>query len=590
MGPGGRRVIWTRYLAPNQSVVVLDGVACKPINAWRSLSPPWNSTTSILRGINFLAGSLWSPDGKHVAWLAVRGSKCILVVDGVESEPWDNLRNGVVSLSADWSRVGFVAEDGKKTFAVLDGKKLGGEFDEVESIVISPDGRRVALQAIRERKRILLVDGQQVGGEYREALGPVFSPDSKRVIFQGRSDKGTHLVVDGVSGSPYDSIRSIVFSPDGRRIAYEARINPLWHVIVDGKSGPPAEELGGSLKFSPDGKHLAYFADNQLVLDGQVQPKAISTLGWAEFSPDGSRIAYFRNTHFGGIQVEVDGVTYGASVTNVVFSPNSRHIAFVERWRFVQVDRSPGVEVDAVVGPPTFSPDDKKVAYPIRRGREIRWKVDPVVSELGAGSPEAIQEFGKVRSVIENSESLRLMRTIRSISAQKDGKPAVSHQETILIKGELVKIVVESTDTGAQIVSNGTTVEIAASDSRKGAVKRSTRPATPELREDLCKSLSHGITLVQWMYGKAQNPRALDLKPMDLRDGKKGLSYILMVGESGRVSRIELWYDPKTYAISKRTVQSNEGHLSETIHESFEEFSIKPVLPDSEFQLSPEKK
>jgi hypothetical protein len=591
VGAGGKRVVWTQVVAPRATIVVLDGVPCKPIEAFRSLESltpgaalPWAGN---------LWGSLWSVDGKHVAWLGVRGSKKILFVDGVESEPWHEIL-GSIALSADWKRIGYAAGDGTKTFAVVDGKRLGAEFDEVLWVSISADGSRVGYQARQGKKYFMVVDGRVVEGKYREFRGPWFSPDGKRMAFMGRSDKGEHLVVDGVEGPRYDVVQFLRFSPDGGRVAYKARTGPTWHVIVDGVQGPGFEDVEGySLRFSPDGKRFAYPVEGHLILDGQIQPKKDTQFNSLTFSPDGKRLAYFRRMDLGGQQPVVDGTPYPAGSDHLVFSPSGRHFAATDYRSMIIVDRTRGPEFDAVLGPPVFSPDDKKVAYPVRRGREILWKVDDVVSELGPGERAAVEELGKVRSVLENSESYQVRVAVKSVREDRPADPPMQHRLSVWVKGNRVRMTYEDAATGSrlELASDGAKVETIQTDGTgKMNPIRSSKASTDDYREGLSSALSRGVPLTYWFMGGGKLPRIVDVKPLETADGTKGLSYLLLFGESEMVGRVSEWHDPKTFILAKRTVKFDAKILRETFTETFEDVKINPQIPDEAFNLPAEKK
>ena len=379
VGAGGSRVVWTKIVPPKQSVVVLDGTACKPIEGHGQIRHQLHAPAALLPWISNLPGSVWSADGKHVAWHGVRGNKRILIVDGVEGDAWDEIKGALVEFSDDWSRIGYAARDGNKSFAVVNGKKSGEEFDEVLWVSISANGTRFGYQARLGKKYVVVVDDRVVEGTYLEFRGPWFSPDGKRVAYMGRTDKGEHLVVDGVEGPRYDVVYFLMFSPDGRRLAYRAKLGDRWHVVVDGVQGPAFDEFEGySFTFSPDSRRTAYAADHHLVLDGKVQPKTDTLFAHLTFSPDGTRLGYFRRMDLGGHQLVVDGVPFASGSDHLTFSPSGRHVAATEQRRIVVVDRNLGPKFDAVLGPPVFSPDERKVAYPVRQGREILWKVDDV--------------------------------------------------------------------------------------------------------------------------------------------------------------------------------------------------------------------
>jgi len=590
VSPGGKRVVWFYAVPPKQSVVVLDGVPCKPIEGYGTLFTS-NSSTPVLHGWSYLPGALWSIDGKHVAWHGVRESKRFLIVDGVENESVGMIQT--LNFSADWSRIAYAAEEGKKSFAVLDGKKYGTEYEKVTSVSLSADGRRFGYQVWHGNKWFVVADGRAVEGNYRWSQNLQFSPDGARMAFVGFSDKGQHVVLDGVESPPYSNVREMMFSPDGRRLAVEVRIGARSHVVIDGVPGPPFEEIEGrAMTFSPDGKRFAYVADHNLVVDGQAQPVKVPLISGLTFSPDGKRLGYFRQMDLGGYQVVVDGTVYTVGTEPLVFSPNGRHFACVHRGRQVVVDRTPGPEFDAVVSPPVFSPDDKKVGYAVRRGRDILWKVDDIVEELGAGAPPALEQFGKVRSVLENSESYRLRSALQSTREDRPADPPTRYRLSLQAKGNRVKLVYDDAATGSalELVSDGTTVEMSQIDGT-GKIKpfRAAQPATEDYREGLSQVLAYGVPLEFWIMGSKKITRVVDVKALEPTDGKNGLSYTFLLGDTGAVGRAQVWYDPKTFVMSKRIVKVDSRMGKQTVTETFEELTVNPAIPDTEFRVSEKK-
>jgi hypothetical protein len=577
VGPGGKRVIWLKSSGPGQAVVALDGTECKPIESWMGLSTPRESSTAVIaRSGPFL----WSADGKHAAWQAHRGSKSLLVVDGVEGEPVDQLLQNSVTFSADWAHVAYAAKEGAKSFVVLDGKKLGEKYDEVDAPVsLGRDGRDVAYRARRGKTWQIVMNDRELGSEYRDVRSPVLSPDGRRVAFVGSSEKGEHLVADGVQGPLCDIVSELQFSPDGRRIACRAKIGATWHVLVDGAKGEPFRDISyETLTFSGDGKQVAYMADKRLIVNGKAHPLLEMSLGGPIFSPDGTRVAYIGQSSQTGYDVFVDGkVIGGAYASGFVFSPSGRHIAFVAGRQpgYIVVDRNHGEDFEEIVGVPVFSADDKKVGYPVRKGRDILWKVETVIPELGPGDPAMIQTFERVRAVLEKSAGVRIRRTCEG-TAEKPGDPPVKFQETILIKGNRLKVTSETADHGAAswLISDGTTVRLTLGTPSNEA------PATADLQESFSSAVAYGIPSSVWVYLGANKPRAYEVKQAD-----GGLSYVVVLGEYRSVIRVRVWFDPKTYALVKRVLQLDRDMGMGTLTETYEECAVDPAIPDAEFTL-----
>jgi Tol biopolymer transport system component len=141
--------------------------------------------------------------------------------------------DATVVVSPDGRHVAYVAAKGNKQFVIVDGQ-AGREYDAIDpgSLVFSPDGKRLAYVAARKNRAAtggqtqFVVEGGKEGKGYDGiGLSSVrFSPDSKRVGYGARTGQKPLLVIDGQEHLGYDGIGqdSPVFSPDGRHVAYVA--------------------------------------------------------------------------------------------------------------------------------------------------------------------------------------------------------------------------------------------------------------------------------------------------------------------------------------------------------------------------------
>ena len=81
----------------------------------------------------------------------------------------------------------------------------------------------------------------------------------------------------------------------------------------------------------------------------------------------------------------------------------------------------------------------------------------------------------------------------------------------------------------------------------------------------------------------------VDVKALEPTDGKNGLSYTFLLGDTGAVGRAQVWYDPKTFVMSKRIVKVDSRMGKQTVTETFEELTVNPAIPDTEFRVSEKK-
>jgi hypothetical protein len=107
---------------------------------------------------------VFSPDSKHVAYIAQSaGKKFVVVMDGREEKPYDNIGNGSLLFSPDSTHLAYGAQSGDKRFVVLDGKELK-RYVGVGSrtLIFSPDSKNFAYIAQTEKKQIVVVNGKEI--------------------------------------------------------------------------------------------------------------------------------------------------------------------------------------------------------------------------------------------------------------------------------------------------------------------------------------------------------------------------------------------------------------------------------------------
>lgn len=304
--------------------------------------------------------SAFSKDGMHVAIKVPKGSKSIMMVDGVEGARFDTLINEVL-FSDDGRRHAFVAVSGTDGILVLDGKevareplmdnsppffnlafspggkrfayhrhdretrgafkwlvldgKQGDRVTNIQNLVFSPDETRFAYIAGNEADQggqTLVVDGRNVG---RQGVAPQFSPDGQTVVTVGHTPTESVLLMNGKAGSRARRIRSVHMSTGGiNLLLLQAQGSDRTFTDYLGVGG---KKIEGSecqtiewVKFSPDGKRYAALCSmapmiKYLLIDGK-KGEFYQGITDFEFSPDSSRTTYMARSANGSFRV-VDG-------------------------------------------------------------------------------------------------------------------------------------------------------------------------------------------------------------------------------------------------------------------------------------------
>ncbi len=327
---------------------------------------------------------VWSPRS-HVGFYGMRGNRGFVAVDDTESEPFEVLTRSVpLTFSPDDRHFAYGRYVGDAPRLFVD-HRLTGDYGLAPCApLFSPDGRRLAVVATDHQpvkghdagdaRQWVVLDGEPLPAH--SAIGVVspkpprdivpdmdFSPDSRRFAYVGVEAQADgrrlcRLWADGVLGDPLAWVELGRFSLDSRRLCWvEAVDGRHRRLVVD---GTPGRDYGAlpteTVQFSPDGRHLACAAQLEsgswiAVLDGEEGPP---------FS----------------------GLTAG------VFSPDSRHLAYVGRRprpgllgrlhpeELLVVDGEIVAAVDEASAPPAFSPDGRHVAVAGRLGKTWHLFVD----------------------------------------------------------------------------------------------------------------------------------------------------------------------------------------------------------------------
>jgi hypothetical protein len=285
----------------------------------------------------------FSPDGRRLAYIASQPAPgfppqtTFAVVDGREQKGYD-LVEGLL-FSPDSKHVAYLADKkwNRGTSVVMD-ENEGKSYDQIFGICFSPDGNRLAYVAYNRTNQIdgslgvnfAVVDGKE-GKAYNSITSMRFSPDSKHLVYAARRGAdGLHVLVrDGIE-TKYADVNLGPFSPDGSHLATAARFGTNWLVLVDGRKLDPQPRPDprdfsfcpfADLTFSPDSRHLVYInrgpsTNFSVVLDGSII-NSFERMGVSPtFSPDSKRLAYV--VRRGGKVVPVFGAQEGKEYDRIL--------------------------------------------------------------------------------------------------------------------------------------------------------------------------------------------------------------------------------------------------------------------------------
>lgn len=378
-----------------------------------------------------------SEDGNHLAIVTSKGSREVVLVDGVEGPVFDEIpkffgSNGNVApvLSATGGHSAYLGRRGGDFIAVVDGKEAGTVATAQESkgqligasmgwtFWLSHDGSHVAYAAYSGGKCAMVVDGKP-GPAYKQLdLQQTFMAGNRLIYVAETDDDKWHAVVDGKPGPAYFKIGFLVMTPDGAHYAYAAGRQGGFLVVYDGVEGRQAGHEITELEIAPDGR-IAYMVPaeerpgpghppgpslvvNTTEIANTTTFSNPATYGQAPirhlaWSPDGKRYAYIQmNTPNPGVTVMVNGKPMGltySGASQLLFSPDGSRFAYMANAPNGQT--FPVVDGKELEGCGTywdfvFSNDGKHFAYVARTSQGLKIYLDgkeqPQTRDVSKGS------------------------------------------------------------------------------------------------------------------------------------------------------------------------------------------------------------
>ncbi len=314
----------------------------------------------------------------HVAWIEKAAGKKIVRLDGKQvGGSYDDVK--YVHFSHDEQHLTFLVKRKSNWLLVLDGQERTPEFGRMTAPALSPNGRFFAAGACREKKCRLIVNGEEMGPEFEEIGGLGFSREGEHYVYFGKAHKKWVMLLDGKQVGPeMDDFEAWRFAPDGTRVAVAALMKGYWTWIVDGVPGPPFDVIS-DISFRDDAKHYAYggtganwgFSKHKtsgaIVVDGKViasyEGKGFGG-GWQGIFGQSSQIATgmkFLWPDFHGVSIP-----QYTSLGALVYAARRGEGDVV-----VFLDGVPGPAFDDIPGPIAVTPDAKHIAYIGQRGESF---------------------------------------------------------------------------------------------------------------------------------------------------------------------------------------------------------------------------
>ncbi len=343
------------------------------------------------------------PDGERCAYGALEGGKWRVVLDGVEGPGFSTVK--LPTFSPDGAHVAYQAMTGERWHLVMDGRvNPGTRRRYARTFEFSADSSRIAFVDDVDDRDVGKLVVSDLAFKAQTVVDPavttvVWNRARSRVAAVAASGARRRVVIadldrpDRVTrGAPFDDVDDLVFGPDGLSVAYAAKRSGARFLVLDGKEAPLAEQLAGPLVVRPDGRAVgALLASDgtvtfrQLFADGGSPEVRYEEADGLTYAPDGRLHAYAarRGVTWSIVVNGKEGPPFDRVVTPQ-FSPDGRLVVYRARKdgkRFVVVADADARTVRQhapyeQVFPVRFTDDGRSIAYGVKDGRQLAWKVE----------------------------------------------------------------------------------------------------------------------------------------------------------------------------------------------------------------------
>ena len=349
-----------------------------------------------------------SPEGSRIAYGALAGGKWRMVVDGTEGVPFDTVKAPL--FSPDGRHLAYQALSGDKWYLVVDTVQNNGTLTRFIDHRFSGDSRSIAFidnaddynRSGRLVVSNLAFNQQTIISQHVSRM--ILGPNGLRLAAISLHDKKQQVVESGFdrpeavkTGPLYDSVRQLAYAPDGTALAYVAELGNRHFVVFNDREGtlPENADLVEPPVVRPDLKGVGTIISSgnraffkQFFLSGdEGTENSYDEVSGLTYNRDLSAHAYAARNG-GNWFVVVNGVEGGIfdRVIGPKFSPDGKYLVYRARKdgrRFVVVAKKNGKIIRQhpayeQVFDLSFTADSKSVAYGVKDGQRLVWRVEPL--------------------------------------------------------------------------------------------------------------------------------------------------------------------------------------------------------------------
>lgn len=344
---------------------------------------------------------VFSPDGKRIAYSAMVGKRWRMFVDGaagIDSEQTTN-----PSFSPDSRHLAYGVKTAAGWSLVIDGRLTQMNKAFLGNPVFSADSAKVAFtEADRadSQPRLVIADlslKKLYAVEGSDTEFAVNSENSRIALSRHQGNARNLVEVDFLKAAPvgdgagYDAVTNVTYASAGDNLAYYGTRGGKNYLVTNGREEalPPGNLPWAPLIPSRDGV-VAAFVDNGTGISlhrasSAGDDAAYEEIGDRAISRKGDLFAYAarRGTSWFVVVNGKEGAPFD-KVVSPAFSPDNRFLVYRARKdgkRFMVVSDRTGKVLKQhqsyeMVFPPVFTSDGKSVAYGVKDGQQLVWKVE----------------------------------------------------------------------------------------------------------------------------------------------------------------------------------------------------------------------